>query len=95
MKNKIYFIAEAGVNHNGSLSKALKLVDIAADCGADFIKFQVVNAELITKTAKKASYQSKNTKNKKETQYQMIKNLNWIGKLHIKIIERCKKISNS
>ena len=65
MKNKIYFIAEAGVNHNGSLSKALKLVDIAADCGADFIKFQVVNAELITKTAKKASYQSKKYKEQK------------------------------
>ena len=92
MKNKIYFIAEAGVNHNGSLNKALKLVDIAADCGADFIKFQVVNAELITKTAKKASYQSKNTKNKKETQYQMIKKLELDWKTaHKKIIERCKK----
>ncbi len=92
MKNKIYFIAEAGVNHNGSLSKALKLGDIAADCGADFIKFQVVNAELITKTAKKASYQSKNTKNKKETQYQMIKKLELDWKTaHKKIIERCKK----
>ena len=92
MKNKIYFIAEAGVNHNGSLSKALKLVDIAASSGADFIKFQVVNADLITRTAKKASYQSKNTKNKKETQYQMIKKLELDWKTaHKKIIDRCKK----
>ena len=92
MKNKIYFIAEAGVNHNGSLKNALKLVDIAADCGADYIKFQVVNADLITKSADKAKYQIKNTKNKSETQYQMIKKLELNWKVaHKTIIEICKK----
>jgi len=92
MKNKIYFIAEAGVNHNGSLSKALKLVDIASKCGADYIKFQVVNADTINKSAKKAKYQKDNTKNKNETQYEMIKKLELDWKIaHAKIIERCKK----
>ncbi len=92
MKNKIIFIAEAGVNHNGSLKKALRLVDIAADCGADYIKFQVVNADLITKSAKKANYQKNNTKDKDESQYEMIKKLelNW-DIAHKKIIKRCKK----
>jgi len=92
MKNKIIFIAEAGVNHNGSLKKALRLVDIAADCGADYIKFQVVNADLITKSAKKANYQKNNTKDKDESQYEMIKKLelNW-DIAHKEIIKRCKK----
>jgi len=92
MKNKIYFIAEAGVNHNGSLNKALKLVDIASKSGADYIKFQVVNADNINKSAKKAKYQKNNTKNKNETQYEMIKKLELNWKVaHRKIIERCKK----
>ncbi len=92
MKNKIYFIAEAGVNHNGSLNKALKLVDIASKSGADYIKFQVVKADNINKSAKKAKYQKNNTKNKNETQYEMIKKLELNWKVaHRKIIERCKK----
>ncbi len=92
MKNKIYFIAEAGVNHNGSLNKALKLVDIASKSGADYIKFQVVNADNINKSAKKAKYQINNTKNKNETQYEMVKKLELNWKVaHRKIIERCKK----
>ena len=49
--NKIIFIAEAGVNHNGSIDKACKLIDIAADAGADFIKFQHTNPSLISKKA--------------------------------------------
>ena len=51
-------IAEAGVNHNGSIKIAKKLIDVAADVGADFVKFQTFKADsLVTKTADKAGYQ--------------------------------------
>ena len=61
---KTLIIAEAGVNHNGSFEIAMKLVDAAKDCGADIIKFQTFSAaKLVTKQAKKASYQIENTKN--------------------------------
>ena len=70
-----FIIAEAGVNHNGSIKKAIRLVDIAANAGADAVKFQIINAaELITKRAKKADYQKINNK-RNETQYEMIKKL--------------------
>ena len=59
-KNKIFIIAEAGVNHNGSLKNALKLVRIAKKCGADAIKFQLFNMfEQISKNAPTAPYQKK------------------------------------
>ncbi len=71
--SKVIIIAEAGPNHNGKMSLARKLVDMAKDCGADFIKFQTSIPELhISKFAKKAKYQSKNTRIK-ETQLQMAK----------------------
>ena len=60
----VFFIAEAGVNHNGSFSKACKLIDIAADAGADFIKFQHTNPSLISKKADLSKDQSKNLKKK-------------------------------
>ena len=56
-KNKIIIIAEAGVNHNGSLNKAYKLIDFAAKCKADYVKFQIVDASMISTNAKKAKYQ--------------------------------------
>ena len=69
---KTLIIAEAGVNHNGSLDKAKKLVDIAKYAGADIVKFQTFDPDkLVTKLASKAKYQKKNTKDK-ETQYQML-----------------------
>ena len=63
--SRVIIIAEAGPNHNGKLNLAFKLVDIAKKCGADFIKFQTSIPELhISKFAKKANYQLKNTSKK-------------------------------
>lgn len=77
VSNKVTVIAEAGVNHNGRLDYAYKLIDIAAKSKADIVKFQITNSKLITKNAKKAKYQL--SKNLDETQKQMIKKLemNW------------------
>ena len=64
---RVIIIAEAGVNHNGSLRMAKKLIDEAAKSGADFIKFQTFNAvDLVTKNASKADYQLKNTGGSKQ-----------------------------
>lgn len=74
--NKTVIIAEAGVNHNGSIHQAKKLIDAALESGADYIKFQTFKTELnISKTAQKAEYQKVNTNNKIETQFEMVKNL--------------------
>ncbi len=74
-KEKIYLIAEAGINHNGKLSYAKKLISEAKKSGANAIKFQSFFAEnVVTKSAKKADYQIRNTKNS-GTQFSMIKNL--------------------
>ncbi len=70
-----FIIAEAGVNHNGDLSLAKRLIDTAAESGADAVKFQTFQADfVVTKNAKKASYQ-KSTTGKTESQYDMIHRL--------------------
>ena len=75
MTNKTFIIAEAGVNHNGSLDLAKKLVDVAKSCDCDAIKFQTFIAKnVVSKFAKKAQYQITNTKND-ENQLEMIKKL--------------------
>jgi N,N'-diacetyllegionaminate synthase len=72
---KTIIIAEAGVNHNGSLDMAKTLIKIAADSGADYVKFQMFEADkLVTPTANKAEYQIENS-NSGESQFQMLKKL--------------------
>jgi len=74
--SNVLIIAEAGVNHNGDLSLARKLVEAAADAGADYVKFQTFKAEnLVTKSAQKAAYQIKNISDGDNSQFQMLKNL--------------------
>ena len=91
MINSTVIIAEAGVNHNGSISTAKKLVEEASNAGANFIKFQTFKTEeLLTKNAPKASYQVKNTL-KNESQYEMIKRLELDYEDHKELIKHCKK----
>ena len=90
MSNKTYIIAEAGVNHNGQAELAFKLVDLASAAGADAIKFQTFKTEsLVTKSAKKAEYQTQTTDNE-ESQYQMLKQLELSDELHHQLFEYAK-----
>ena len=83
-------IAEAGVNHNGSIELAKKLIDVAAEAGADFVKFQTFKAEtLVTQTADKAEYQNEIT-DTDESQFEMIKKLELDRKTHEELIDYCK-----
>ncbi len=87
----VFFIAEAGVNHNGKLDLALKLVDVAADAGADAIKFQTFRAEqVVTSAGKMADYQKKNI-GKTESQIEMLRKLEFNESWYPKVISHCKK----
>jgi N,N'-diacetyllegionaminate synthase len=89
--NKTFIIAEAGVNHNGSLKKALKLIDVAALAGANAIKFQTFKTEnLTTDYAPKAEYQ-KYKSPKTETQFHMLKKLELTDAMHKACFKECKK----
>ncbi|EMO32817.1 N-acetylneuraminate synthase [Leptospira santarosai str. HAI821] len=89
---KTLIIAEAGVNHNGDLELARKLIDVAANAGADIVKFQTFEAErLVTKSAKKADYQNSATGNAAESQYEMLKKLELSKENHEKLIQHCKQ----
>ena len=75
-KNKVFIIAEAGINHNGSVQLAKKLIDKAAYAGADAIKFQTFKSDnVISKYAKKLKYQQVGNKDK-ESQLKMLKKVN-------------------
>lgn len=85
----VYIIAEAGVNHNGSVDIAKQLVDIAAKAGADAIKFQTFKAEnLVSQSTPKALYQQQTT-NAEESQYEMLKRLELNEDAHNLLIHYC------
>lgn len=87
---KTVIIAEAGVNHNGNLEQAKKLIDVAAEAGVDFVKFQTFKADkIVTKKAGRADYQNTNTGNK-DSQYDMIKKLELSEADHHHLVSYCK-----
>lgn len=86
---KVIIIAEAGVNHNGNLDNAFKLIEAAADAGADYVKFQTFKTELcIAKDAPLAEYQKKDGI---ETQFDLVKKLELSEDMHLELIKHCKK----
>ena len=94
MKNKVFFIAEAGINHNGDLKKAITLIDIAIKAGADAVKFQFFKTnELCTVKSKTADYQIK--KNiKKKSQFDLLKKFEMSEIDLLKIKKYCKNKIN-
>ncbi|MFN0290519.1 N-acetylneuraminate synthase [Pedobacter helvus] len=89
---KTIIIAEAGVNHNGSLENAFKLIDVAVDAGVDYVKFQTFKADkLVSVKAKKADYQIDNTKDANESQLEMLKKLELSEDDHEKLIHYCRE----
>lgn len=91
MTNRVFIIAEAGVNHNGSISMALELIDLAKKSGADAVKFQTFRAnKLATSDAEKAEYQKRAT-SKKESQLAMLQRLELSKEDHKTLISHCQK----
>ena len=89
MTSRTLIIAEAGVNHNGDLELAKKLIDVAAEAGADLVKFQTFTADrLATSTTKKAAYQTKIT-NSRESQHEMLRRLELTEDMHRELIAHC------
>ena len=87
----VFIIAEAGVNHNGSIELAKKLIDVVSEAGADAVKFQTFKAEnLVSKNAQKAEYQKKTT-DKNESQFDMIKKLELDVDTHKELMNYCKQ----
>ena len=90
MSAQTLIIAEAGVNHNGDIKLAKKLIDVAVNAGADFVKFQTFNADrLATHAAKKAEYQAQTT-DRNETQHEMLRRLELTPAMHHELIAHCK-----
>lgn len=89
--SRVIIIAEAGVNHNGDLDLALKLIDAAADAGADFVKFQTFKAEkIVNMHTQKADYQKNNMLGDDDTQFGMLKKLEMGEHWYPYLIERCR-----
>ncbi len=91
--NKTIIIAEAGVNHNGSLDLAKQLVKKAFEAGVDYVKFQTFKSEkVVSKNAKKADYQIENTGKKEESQLEMVKKLELSYEDHQVLIDYCNEL---
>jgi N,N'-diacetyllegionaminate synthase len=87
----VLVIAEAGVNHNGSLDIARQLIDVAAECGADIVKFQTFVAdEMVTSDAQTAKYQQLGSAGAL-TQYEMLKNLELTYSDHLELVLHCQE----
>lgn len=85
----VFIIAEAGVNHNGSIEIAKKLIDVAHEAGADAVKFQTFKADkLVSKSAQKAAYQKEST-DASESQYEMLKRLELSPEVHKELMAYC------
>lgn len=91
--SKVTIIAEAGVNHNGDIELAKKLIDVAAEAGADYVKFQTFRADkIVSRVAEKAEYQKRNSEEKaSETQFDMLQKLELSEKEHQILVDHCKK----
>lgn len=90
--NQVLIIAEAGVNHNGSLDLAKQLIDKAVEAGVDIIKFQTFKSEkLVSKAAKQAEYQQRNIGKKDEGQLAMLKKLELSVEDHHVLIDYCRQ----
>ena len=88
--NKVIIIAEAGVNHNGDIQVAKKLIDVAVDAGVDYVKFQTFKVDnLVSKSAKKAKYQSININDGDDSQYTMLKKLELSHENHLELMSYC------
>ncbi len=89
--NKVFIIAEAGVNHNGDINLAKRLISVASEAGADAVKFQTFKAKnLVSKSAQKAKYQ-KETTSQSESQFEMLKKLELDVNIHNELIGYCKE----
>jgi N-acetylneuraminate synthase len=90
ISDKTYIIAEAGVNHNGSVDMARQLIDVAAEAGADAVKFQTFTADkVVSRHALKNEYQRRTT-DEKESQLDMIKKLELKESDHRVLIDHCR-----
>jgi N,N'-diacetyllegionaminate synthase len=88
----IFIIAEAGVNHNGSIDIAMRLIDAAKASGADAVKFQTFRADLLaTRSAHKAPYQERTTPNA-ESQFEMLQRLELDAATHQRLIDHCRQV---
>ncbi|OCL27625.1 N-acetylneuraminate synthase [Orenia metallireducens] len=89
--NPCFIIAEAGVNHNGDINLAKKLIDISVEAGVDAVKFQTFSTDrLILKDTEKAEYQKKNTESQ-ESQYNMLKKLELTFEDHKTLVDYCNE----
>lgn len=88
--SKVFIIAEAGVNHNGSIELAKKLIDVACEAGVDAVKFQTFKAtNLVSKNAQKAQYQKNNMSDGDDSQFNMLKKLELDIGTHKELISYC------
>ncbi len=89
--NRVLIIGEAGVNHNGDINIAKKLIEVAANAGCDYVKFQTFKSEnLVSSSAKKADYQLKNS-DRDESQLEMLQKLELSPENHYELIGHCTK----